>query len=251
MQTKINSLLQSQPYGVVFLASWLEANGYSRELQHRYITSGWLKSIGRGALIRTGQEVTWLGAIYSLQKQAHKKIHVGGHSALSLYGMAQYLEIRQKTIHLFSPRGTDLPFWFTKYDWGMDFVLHKTNFLPDDMGLTNFNENSFSVKLSGPTRALLECLYLAPRQFNLMESFQIMEGMTTLRPDDVQILLENCNSVKTIRLFLYIAHKAKHTWVKHLKMNTIDLGNGKRSIVKDGTYVSEFQITIPADLAAL
>jgi len=250
-QTKINLLLQSQPYGVVFLASWLEANGYSRELQRRYISSGWFKSIGRGALVRTGQKVNWTGALYSLQKQAQKKIHIGGRSALGLLGMSQYLEISPKVIELFGQRGLQLPFWFTRYEWGMNFILHKTNLVPFEIGLTDYNVDSFSLRISGAARALIECLFLAPRLFSLTEAYQIMEGMTALHPKEVQSVLENCNSVKAGRLFLYMAKKARHAWAKRLDLSRIDLGSGKRSIVRDGIYISEFQITIPAELAAL
>ena len=251
METKINLLLQSQPYGVVYLSSWLEASGYSRDLQRRYISSGWFRSIGRGALIRTGQKVEWTGALYSLQKQAQKKIHIGGRSALGLLGMAQYLEISPKVIELFGQRGSLLPSWFNQHEWGMNFILHKTNLVPFDIGLTDYNVDSFSLKISDAARALIECLYLAPLQFSLVEAYQIMEGMNALHPDEVQKVLENCNSVKAVRLFLYMAEKARHTWAKRLDAGRIDLGNGKRSIVKDGIYISEFQITIPAELDSL
>jgi predicted transcriptional regulator of viral defense system len=250
-QTKINLLLQSQPYGVVFLSSWLQANGYSRELQNRYIQSGWFRRIGRGALIRTGQKITWTGALYSLQSQAQLKIHIGGRSALNLLGMAQYLEVNAQTVELFGQRGSQLPAWFTGYDWAMKFILHKTTLLPFEMGLREYNIDSYSIRISGPARALLECLFLAPRLFSLTEAYQIMEGMTALHPKEVQSVLEKCNSVKAVRLFLYMANKARHTWAKRLDLSKIDLGSGKRSIVKDGIYISEFQITIPAELAAL
>lgn len=250
-QTKINLLLQSQPYGVVFLSSWMQANGYSRELQNRYILSGWFRRIGRGALIRAGQKITWTGALYSLQSQAQLKIHIGGRSALNFLGMAQYLEVNAQTIVLFGQRGSQLPAWFTGYNWAMNFILHKTNLVPFEIGLTDYNVDSFSLKISGDARALIECLYLAPLQFSLTEAYQIMEGMTALHPDEVQRVLENCNSVKAVRLFLYMANKARHTWAKRLDLRRIDLGSGKRSIVKEGIYISEFQITVPAELAAL
>ncbi|MCJ7448593.1 MAG: type IV toxin-antitoxin system AbiEi family antitoxin [Bacteroidales bacterium] len=248
-QTKINLLLQSQPSGVVFLASWLETNGYSRDLQRRYIKSGWLRPIGRGALVRTGQNVNWLGALHAIQNQAKSKIHIGGRSALNIHGLAHYLEMEEKKRDLFAPRGTFLPSWFINFDWGLEFILHKTDFLPDDAALVAVEVKNFTVMISSPTRALMECLYLAPREFNLLEAYQIMEGLTALRPVEVQFLLSKCNSVKIARLFLYLAVKARHSWVKHLDMSKVDIGKGKRSIVTDGVFIPDFQITIPSDLA--
>lgn len=251
MQTKINHLLQSLPSGVVFLASWLEVKGYSRELQRRYVKTGWLKPIGRGALVREGQEVNWLGALYSIQNQTESRIHVGGRSALNLLGMAHYLELNTKKIHLFAPRATYLPSWFREYNWGVEFILNKTDFLPPDIGMSATEEKSFTVITSGPARALLECLFLSPDHFSLSECYNLMEGLTTLHPDEVQGLLERCKSVKVVRLFLYMAWKAKHAWIKHLDMSRINAGKGKRSIVKAGVYIPEYQITIPIELSEM
>jgi hypothetical protein len=82
-----------------------------------------------------------------------------------------------------------------------------------------------------------------------MECYQVMGGMTTLRPKLVQSLLEQCRSIKVKRLFLYIAGKAGHDWQKRLEVSAFDLGKGDRSITKGGTYIAQFGITIPEELA--
>jgi len=248
-QTKINRLLQSQPSGVVFLTSWMELNGYSRELQRKYIRSGWFEPIGRGALIRTGQKVDWLGALFSIQNQLNAKIHIGGRTALNILGLSHYLELGEKKKILFAPRGTNLPDWFRHHNWNFEINLHKTDFLPFDTGLIPYEEKSFSVIISSPVRAMMECLYLAPQNFNLLEAYQIMEGLTAIHPKDIQLLLSECRSVKTVRLFLYMAFKAGHSWIKNVDLSGINSGKGKRSIVKKGIYISDFKITVPVELA--
>lgn len=250
-QTKINQLLQKQPSGTVFLSSWMEEQGISRDLQKRYKAGGWLESIGTGAMIRKGDKVNWLGALYSLQQQSTNKISIGGRTALGLQGKAHYLEFDRQKIFLFAPRGTTFPSWFKKFNWSIKPVLYKTYFLPPNIGLSKIEEKSFSVKVSSPARALLECLYLTPQRFDLIESYQLLEGLTTLRPIIVQQLLENCNSIKVVRLFLYMADKLGHTWFKQLDLHKMKLGNGKRSLVKNGIYIPEYQITVPAELINL
>ena len=96
----------------------------------------------------------------------------------------------------------------------------------------------------------MECLYLVPKSQPLTEVFELMEGLNNLRPALVQSLLEACRSVKVKRLFLYLADKAGHDWFNCLDLKKIDLGSGKRSIVKDGVYVSKYQITVPKELEA-
>ena len=70
--TKINQLLQQHPQGTVLLSSWLVSHGYSHDLQHRYLKSGWLTSLSYGAMKRTGETINLNGALYSLQSHAKK-----------------------------------------------------------------------------------------------------------------------------------------------------------------------------------
>jgi Transcriptional regulator, AbiEi antitoxin, Type IV TA system/Transcriptional regulator, AbiEi antitoxin N-terminal domain len=247
-RTKINQLLQDQPLGVVLLSSWLAKQGYSIDLQKHYRKTKWLQSIGRGAHIRADDKVGYEGAIYALQKQSQLTIHPGGRTALSLLGKAHYLESGSGKVVLFGTSGEKLPTWFKKHDWGAKPDYYETSFLSPDLGFTEVEIKSFSIKVSGAARAIMECLYLAPLKQELMECFELMEGLNNLPPKQVQALLENCQSVKVKRLFLYMAEKADHSWFKQLDLSKVDLGKGKRSIVKNGVLIDKYGITVPKEL---
>ena len=250
ISSKINHLLSSQPSGIVFQSSWLAANGYSYGLQQKYRESRWLESIGQGAMIRTGDRVSYEGAIYALQRQTGLSIHPGGRTALTYLGKAHYLEINAKRVTLFGGTDEKLPVWFEKRDWGVRLDYNRTSFLPPELGLTELELKNFSIRISGAARAILECLYLARGKQDLIECYELMEGLNNLRPDQVQTLLERCESVKVKRLFLFMAEKAGHNWLNYLKLDQIDLGSGKRSIIKGGVFVDTYQITVPQELAA-
>jgi len=246
--SKINQLLSSQPSGVVMQSFWLAEQGYSLDLQKRYRKSKWLESIGTGAMIRAGDEVGYEGAIYALQRESGSAVHPGARTALSLLGKAHYLELAANKAIVFGNGGEKLPAWFQKHDWVVKVEYYPTSFLPADMGLTNKEIKSFSIKISSAARALMECLYLAPDKQELVECYELMEGLNNLSPIQLQPLLEKCQSVKVKRLFLYLAEKAGQEWFKYLDLNKIDLGQGKRSIVKNGVYVSKYKITVPKEL---
>ncbi len=248
-EQKINRLLNSQPSGVVYLSSWLTENGFSTQLLNRYKKSKWLYSIGTGAWMRVGERPTYEGAIYALQQQAESSVHIGGKTALSLLGKAHYLELSTQQITLFGGTKEKLPVWFTNHEWGVKVNYVSSSFLPPKAGLQTLEQSSFSLQISNATRALLECLYLAPKKQNLLECYEIMEGLNNLRPKEVQNLLEQCTSVKVKRLFLYMAEKSKHDWFKYIDVEKIDTGKGKRSLVKDGVYIAEYGITVPKELA--
>lgn len=246
--SKINQLLISQPPGVVFLSNWLNEHGYSYGLQKRYRKSRWLESVGTGAMKRAGDRVGYEGAVYALQNQRGASIHPGGRTALIYLGKAHYLELETKRVTVFGSGGEKLPPWFEQHDWGVSVDYHQTSFLPPGLGLTEVELKSFSIKVSGAARALLECIYLVKENQALLECYELTESLNNLRPDQVQTLLEKCRSVKVKRLFLYLAEKAGHRWFEYLDLSKIDLGSGKRSIARGGAYVEKYQITVPKEM---
>lgn len=244
-ELKINRLLQQWPTNAVYLTSWLAEKGYSDQLLHRYKKSNWITSVGIGAIIKSGDKATLEGAVFALQQQAEKGVHPGGKTALGLLGKAHYLEFSSSTYTLFGSEKEKLPGWLLKYDWKIKLNYFPTSFLPEELGLVEHEMGGFSIKISGAARALMECMYMAPKNQDLLECYELMEGLNNLRPKVVQQLLENCTSVKVKRLFLYMATKTDHSWNAHLDVSKIDLGSGKRQLVEDGVYVPQYKITVP------
>jgi hypothetical protein len=247
-ESKINSLLASHPLGSVLCSSWLVSQGYSLNLQKRYKKSQWFDSIGTGALVRHGDQVDYLGGVYALQSQLGLAIHPAAKTALALQGKSHYLTLSEKHVQLFGGKDEALPLWFKKRQWKTQVHYKATSFLPPGLGLVEFGHKSFSVKVSGPARAIMECLYLAPKTQSLLEVFELMEGLNNLRPDIVQQLLEGCTSVKVKRLFLYMADKANHDWLNYVDLKKVNLGSGKRSMVSEGIYIPKYQITVSKEL---
>jgi hypothetical protein len=50
------------------------------------------------------------------------------------------------------------------------------------------------------------------------------------------------------RLFLFFADRHGHAWRPKLDLARIDLGSGKRVLVKGGKLDPQYDITVPADL---
>jgi len=228
----------------VVLSSWLVKQGISGALQYRYRESGWLKSIGVGAFVKAGlKEVGFTGALYALQKQAGLKVHIGGLSALNLFGLVHYGRLKNNW-QLFANRDVALPKWFKNYKFSDKWELFKTNFLPDDLSLQEYKvEHDYQVTISRPERAILEALYLTPKNAGLSEIKEIFAMFRTLRPALLQELLENCKSIKVKRLFLYFAENANASWLK-FDLSKIDLGKGVRVIQKGGKFNSKYKIMI-------
>ena len=245
---KINQLLRKLPSGSLFFSSWMRENGISYELQRRYRDSEWLKPLGAGVMVRTGENPSIYGALSSLNKQTGKHFYVGGLSALELAGYTHYVPMGRPVVYVGHPKDEWVPSWLRKYDLGVDLLFVTSEYFDTDTGITPMMQGAFEILVSTPERAFMECLNLAPRQYNLMDLYYVMEQLTTLRPDMVQALLEQNTSVRMKRLFLFMAEKAVHAWFSDLDLQKIDTGSGKREIVPNGVYDSRYQIVIPEEL---
>ncbi|MBB3452810.1 hypothetical protein FHT86_001066 [Rhizobium sp. BK313] len=221
---KLRWLLDNVPHDIVVLSSWLEEKGYSPALLRQYRKDGWLETIDRGVLTRYLSKVRWDGMLYGLQANARLPVHVGGRTALAIHGKAQFLELSRLQVTLFAPENVELPRWARTIDWGSDIHLHRTSFLPPDLELIDIDRGNFTIKASSPARAIMEFLYVAVTDEELIEAREIMELLNNLRPAKVQGLLRASKSSKVNRLFLDFAEKAEHTWLKYLNIDKIDLG---------------------------
>ena len=243
------ALSERWPPGVVATTPWLEDKlSISRQLVQRYQKGGWIEPLGSGAYKKTHDQVHWSGAVSSLQQQLCLDIHLGGPTAISSQGASHYVRLGKEKVYLFSPTKRELPRWFRNYDWGNPIELIKTSFLPEELAVQTAEVEGVDLRASSKERAILECLYLSPKKFDLLECYQIMEGLMTLRPKVLQKLLVRCSSVKVKRLFLYMAEKANLPVLRHLDLTVLELGSGDRSIVRNGVYNSKYGVSLPREL---
>ena len=169
-------------------------------------------------------------------------------SALDLRGYSHFVAMGKPTGYLFTEKESRLPGWVTGTEWDMTVKYFTTSVFGGDTGLENYDLNGAELLISSPERAMMECLHLSPEQFTLLDTYYVMEMMTTLRPTLVQKLLEECTSIKVKRLFLYMAGKAGHSWVNALDTTRVNLGKGVRNISATGKFDSKYQIIIPTEL---
>ncbi len=249
MGTKINEALKSWRPGLVLTASYLKRNGLNYALQLQYQKSGWLKSIGNGAVKRAGDAVSWPGALHALQQQLKLPVHLGGKSALTQQGYAHYARVTEGKMYLFTVKNKRLPKWFLDYKWEQQPRITRTAFLPYDLNdsFITTHIDGFPLRLSSTERAVLELLYFVPKLQGFDEAMKIMASLTSLRPVLMQQLLAACTSVKVKRLFMYMAEKQNHFWFEHLDPRRIGLGSGKRSIIKNGVFDKKYRITVPRE----
>lgn len=248
-EVKLQNLLEHWPHGFVATSPWLKKMSISNQLAQRYLKSGWVESLGRGAYKRANDTINWAGGLASMQTQLAVDVHLAGSSALAIQGHSHYLRLGNEKIYLLTQPRQKLPKWFIERDWKNPIEQIQTSLFPSSLATSTYDVNGAEIKASSPERAILECLYLSPKHLDLLECYQILEGLSTLRPKVLQELLKECKSIRVKRLFLYMASKAKLPVLEYLNLNKINLGTGDRSLVKNGIYNSQYKISIPKELS--
>ena len=253
---KLNQLQHQLPEGLLADAAWLEAHGYSSALRSQYVSAGWLESPARRVYRRSRAPLTWQQVIISLQTVLDYPLTIGGRTALEQQGYAHYLSADMRDIHIYGPKPPptwldDLPLT-TKFRWHNSRRLFPdTAALPDDASSITVSADSytaFAIRYASKERAILELLDELPEHESFHHAEAMMEGLSDLRPRHLQTLLEACASVKVKRLFLFFAERHSHAWLTKLDVSRINLGSGKRVLVKGGKLNAHFNITIPSDL---
>lgn len=243
---------------------WLRAHGYASNLVARYVASGWLQSPARGVYLRKGGKPTWEGLLHTLQFREQLPLHVGGRFALARQGHEHYLRLGESaTVTLYGP--AKLPAWASKlplrervqtcgtgpFDWpALALDADTSDATLNAQGLERAMDDTRAAGLvfSTPERAILELCDEKPDSPLVHEANALMQGLATLRPQLVSTLLQHCTSVKAKRLFLALADRNRHAWLAHVQLQSVDLGRGKRVLVRGGKLNRKYQITLPADL---
>ncbi len=250
MATKIQQILKKVPHDTILFGTWLSSLGLDARGQYAYMKSGWLDRISKGVYKIHGTDPKLMTAISSYNTQLDKHCIVGAYTALDLRGYSHYLSIGKPKAYLFTDKDNKLPSWLLKEEWDMTVKYMTTSFLGNDLtGVDTMNVEQHDLLVSSPERAFLECLNLPDASSSLLDIYYIMESLTTLRPKLVQALLESCTSQKVKRLFLYMAEKANHPWLKALKLENINFGTSRLMITPTGKYIKKYNITISKELA--
>jgi hypothetical protein len=270
----LNLLEKRLPEGLVVTSSWLSRHGYSRQLLSHYVRTGWLRQPTRGVYQRPRGSLSWQQIVLSLQTILKEPLVVGGRTALEIQGYAHYLRPNMKEVYLYGPEPP--PNWLNRLPGNVRFIHRKGGRLfsaeADQRSFTNlikgvkaqpsrgsdagflvqpWGEWDSGLALSAPERAILELLDELPGRESFEHADKLMEGLSNMRPQRLQKLLTRCRSIKVKRLFFFFADRHQHAWLKRIDRAAVDLGMGKRMLVKGGKLDRAYQITVPENLDAV
>lgn len=271
--SKLNWLQKHLPEGLLVDAAWLTRNGYSSSLRTQYVAAGWLEQPARRVFARPRGALRWEQVVISLQTLLELPLTVGGRTALELQGFAHYPAREQAEVHLYGHRPP--PSWLHQLPLPVRFVVHNSSRLfrnepirrglaspsrtpgaghgpaPGGLVVQPWGQWDWPLTLSTPERAALELLDELPDRESFHQADKLIEGLTSLSPHRLQQLLEDCRSVKVKRLFFFFADGHGHAWLRRLDRSRINLGTGKRMLVRGGRLDAAHAITVPRDLDAV
>lgn len=250
MTTKIKQIIDKTGVDGVLFGNWLSKQGMDSKQQYSYTQSGWLEHLARGVYKVAGSSPSLFAVLSCYNIQMNKQCIVGAQTALELRGLSHYVPMGKPMACLFTDNIHRLPVWLLEAEWDRTIQYQTTTFLGKDLlGVDVMQIDGRDLLVSSPERAVLEWLNITEIASALMDIYYVFEMLTTLRPKLLQQLLEHCNSVKVNRLFLYMAEKAGHQWLKSLDTSKINIGSGRRMVSATGKYIAKYNMTIPTELA--
>ena len=245
-ENKIGNLILEQPTWELCFSEWLRKKAYSVQLIQKYVQNGWICSLCRGVFYRANKQVLdAYGAIASDHAQVGNDIHIAAHSALEVYGYMHYVPM-DKPQMMVAVDGKYIPAWLQQDMFDRQIIPFRSEALPIEHHAYDYQGQILPI--STQERAFMECLLLAPKYYNYLDLYMLMEQLTGLRPMVVQQLLEKVISYRAKRMFIYMAEKANHAWWEDVDISHIDMGSSKIYYSKTGKYISKYKITIPTEL---
>jgi hypothetical protein len=237
---------------------------------------------------KKNEALPWQLLVVSLNSLLNLPVSVGARTALEIQGFSHYLTPGgPREAHLYTDH--TLPRWVSQVPVDTKLVFHNAKKLFESGGIpagkgnradparlknpadparldpradsaqSNINASfiqqplgtwNLPLILSTPERAMLELLDEVPAHETFHQADVLMEGLRNLSPRRLQPLLTDCKSVKVKRLFLMFAERHNHAWLQKLDRSGIDLGKGKRMLVRGGKLDTKYNITVPKDFNA-
>ncbi len=246
----VKTLEQCLPEGQLVNRAWLKVRGFNRPRVDYALRAGKLASVAHGVYRRPGPPLKWEHVVYSLNEMGYP-VHVGGRSALELQGLAHYLPLGGKQrIDLYG--AIKMPRWVVGFSALFRFEIHSQRLFKDvpEAAIHNrpFGAWDWPIPFSTPEVALLELLAGVREMADFFMADKFFESSVNLRPNLLQDLLRACTQVKAKRLFLWFSDRHGHAWRQLLETESINLGRGKRMLIKGGMYDATYQITVPREI---
>ena len=127
-QSKLNQLLVLGKKNGLFFSDWLRKNGYSDQLIRKYRQSGWLATLDKGVMYRTGDSLSSFAALSCYNEQLNKKARVAAHSALELFGFNHYVPMG-KPLLMVAHHNSNIPKWMTSDSFDKNFKPFSTKMI--------------------------------------------------------------------------------------------------------------------------
>lgn len=243
--------------GQIVTRKWLLDQGYSNHRLDNQLKSGKLKLLVKGVYTHPDTNLKWQTLAVSLPKLLSQPVSVGGLTALSQQGLAQYANPGGTTsVDFFSSAAC--PGWIkllssqlesSKLNWQTTNRLWQGGW-PQATELKELTwiDTLPPILLSSPEQAFFELLMGVPKTTSFEHADQIMQGLTHLSPKKLSLLLKNCINVKVKRLFFWFSDRHLYAWRTRLNVDDYNLGSGKRVLAEGGTLDKSYQITVPGYL---
>jgi hypothetical protein len=262
------------PNGLIISRTWLIGKGFSEARVDHLVRAEKLTVVGKGVYRKPGQALKWQAVVLSLQSRnmGSLDLTVGGLTALEIQGLGHYLKLgSERTVDLYGR--SSLPKWLKSLCHEVQFRHFKEKLFSEEKPLplvevtatktsvsgsnkplskawrrVNWGSWDWPLTISTPELAILEILEGVPGKTSFEDCDLLFEGLASLSPRRLKMLMGYCKSVKVKRLFFWYAERHQHSWLSSIDPQEFDLGSGKRVLAEKGKLNKKYLITVPRSM---
>ena len=220
-------LLSDAPRGTPLSTAWFGQRGLNAQQVARLAEASWLKRLGRGAYLLTGDELSRDAALAVLMAEI-PGLHVAGKTALAWRGVRHNLAFRERLV-LWGDKPARLPNWFTTAfpaDYQATHLFDDS--MPPALGLSPLPGGRSDLLVSTSERAILELLSDVGKGQGLEEARQLIEAARAVRLNMLEEVLSHLTRIKVARLAHTLAEELDLPWQAVARARSERLGGGKR-----------------------
>ncbi|MDP3247955.1 MAG: type IV toxin-antitoxin system AbiEi family antitoxin domain-containing protein [Polaromonas sp.] len=228
------SLLSELPRGHPLTIQWFAERGLAAKQVARLAHDGWLKRVGHGVYILSGDQLEQKASL-ALLARSIPGLHVGGKTALEWRGVRHNLSARP-TLSLWGDAPQKLPAWFSEAFPAVYQAAHIfSGGMPADLGVSALPGGHSQVLVSTPERAMLELLSDVGKRQGLEEATHLLDGLRSPRLNVLEQLFAHLERIKVARLAQTLSEELDLPWKDIARHHSDRLGGGQRWVANTRT----------------
>lgn len=230
----------------VLESAYVLANGISHERIQTLISEGQLHRLSVSLYAKQRHPVRWPSIVSAIQNQKGIPVRLSGVTSLKLHQRVKASLKPNEKIQLVSNQFEKLPKWAHAQNVALVNKVSRVFKRMPSVYCTEIEIEGMKLKASCPELAILEYLEQVTDESRFAAALSLLKGIDELDIEQMQELLNVCESEKAKRLFIHLAQQTGKPWGSAFDGSKVTLSEEVVTVIQGGIVDKALRITVPA-----